>query len=206
LWDRRAIDNGDMPTGDDVPVLTNDGDPVMAVAFSPDGSWLATGAGGWQTTIRLWDLQPLHETGQPPTTFRLLHGHAAAVTAVAFSPNERWLASSSLDGTARLWPAAEVLDAAGADQTTTGEPLVLQGHGAGVTTVAFSQDGQWVATGSLDNTARVWRMALDDLTTVACHVAGRNLTREEWIQYLQERAYHLTCEQHPEPIISQIRP
>ena len=39
----------------------------------------------------------------------------------------------------------------------SGEPLVLKGHEAGVTSVAFSSDGNRVVTGSEDKTARIWK-------------------------------------------------
>jgi WD40 repeat protein len=68
---------------------------VHAVAFSPDGHWLATGS--WDHTVRLWDT---HARAAAPVVLR---GHESAVTAVAFSPDGRWLATGSNDSTVRLW-------------------------------------------------------------------------------------------------------
>ena len=68
----------------------------MSVAFSPDGTRLATA--GADHTARLWDVQ----TGQPLLECK---GHTDSVYGVTFSPDGMWLATASLDRTARLWDA-----------------------------------------------------------------------------------------------------
>jgi len=63
----------------------------------------------------------------------------------AFSPDGQWVATASLDGTARVWEVMKGRVVA-----------VLAGHTAVVNAIAFSPDGRWVVTASGDNTARVW--------------------------------------------------
>ncbi|MGK0519441.1 MAG: WD40 repeat protein [Planctomycetota bacterium] len=67
---------------------------VYCVAFSPDGSRIATG--GNDTTVTIWDAQ----TGE---RLLVLHGHELYVMGLAWSPDGRLLASASGDTTIRLW-------------------------------------------------------------------------------------------------------
>lgn len=67
--------------------------PVTAVAFSPDGKLLAMTTG---RAIHLWDVATGNQV-------RTLEGHAESVTGVVFLPAGNSLASSSLDGTVRIW-------------------------------------------------------------------------------------------------------
>jgi WD40 repeat protein len=115
-------------------------DMVFAVAYSPDGQTLATGAA--DQTVRLWDPR----TGQTRVT---LKGHTGGINSVVFAPDGQTVVTGSLDSTVRLWDA------------TTGRPkATLQGHTAAVALVAFAPDGQTLATGSHDTTVRLW-----DVTT-----------------------------------------
>ncbi len=77
-----------------------------------------------------------------------LRGHKGAVTTVAFSPDDRLIASGSADNSVILWEAANGK-----------EIRRLNGHQAGVTGVSFSPDGTRLATSSADRTVRVWDTA-----------------------------------------------
>ncbi|MBV9125523.1 MAG: hypothetical protein JO112_19415, partial [Planctomycetes bacterium] len=71
--------------------------PIRAVAFSPNGKFLATA--GNDNLIHVWGLASGSE-------LRQLAGHQQAVTSVAFAPDGKTLASGSLDRTVRLWDLA----------------------------------------------------------------------------------------------------
>ena len=74
-----------------------------------------------------------------------LHGHIGAVTAIAFGPNERLLASGGTDGKVCLW------------DTFTGKRIhVLNGHAGKVNCVVFSPDGKRLASGGTDTNVIIW--------------------------------------------------
>lgn len=136
------------------PLHGHKGD-IRAVAISPDGHWLATGSGAtvshgtaWHGTVRLWDL-----TAPDPIEARIvLWPQAGSITAIAFSPDNRWLvAGIGGYGTVFLWELT--------DPDLAAEPLVLHGHGAQIWGIAFSPSSRWLVTGSADGTARVWDLA-----------------------------------------------
>ena len=58
--------------------------------------------------------------------------------------------TGSQDNTAKLWDAEVGLEILGK------EILTLKGHAQEVTSVAFSDDGSYVVTGSRDGTAIIW--------------------------------------------------
>jgi WD40 repeat protein len=118
--------------------LTGHTGMVLSVAFSPDGTRLATAS--VDQTVRLWDVGSHQQLGQPLT------GHTGPVLSVAFSPDGTRLATASFDGTVRLWDVGS--------HQQLGQPLT--GHTGMVLSVAFSPDGTRLATASDDRSVRLW--------------------------------------------------
>ncbi len=139
LWDvesRTLIALLDMPEQPD----------TYSVAFNPDGKLLASGG---RDGVHVWDVKERKEIA-------VLEGHAGSQNSVAFSPDGRIIASAGRvefsalfdyvgDVTVRLW------DVYGKE-----EMAVLEGHNAPVTSIAFSPDGQMLASGSWDCTICLW--------------------------------------------------
>ncbi|KAF9541802.1 WD40 repeat-like protein [Agrocybe pediades] len=152
----------------------------MAIAFSGDGKWLASGH--YDGTVCIWDLKDDSQTG------KVLGQHSQFVTSVAFSPDSKHLVSSSRDCTIRLWDTktmqqvgdpwnghtnqvncvafssdgAKVMSASNDKTLRSWDPergkemAVLEGHENWVRSVAFSPDAKHIASGSDDGTVRIW--------------------------------------------------
>ncbi len=90
----------------------------------------------------------------------VLDGHVDRVLMVRVSPTGDRIASSSDDGTVRLWDPA------------TGASQRLSGHAARVSAIAFSPDGRRLASGSHDHTVRIWDVATATSVVLTGHEGG----------------------------------
>ena len=157
-------------------------DQFGALAFSPDGHWLAS-SGEDRKSVALWNTFTYRRAAS-------FAGHTGTVASIAFSRDGRRLVSASLDQTVRLWnvesgeceailaghtgevfvavfhPDGTRIASAGRDQTirlwdvATGQEVArLAGHKSYIKSLAFSPDGQTLVSGSGDGTVRLWDTA-----------------------------------------------
>jgi WD40 repeat protein/serine/threonine protein kinase len=128
LWDATT----GQATGD---VLSRHSDVIWSIAWSPDGTQLATSAE--DGSILVWN------TEQPDDPV-VLNEHTSRVTGLAFSPDSHLLASASDDGMIIVW------------DLQTSEQRTLTGHEGPVNAVAFSPDGMQLASAGQDKRVIIW--------------------------------------------------
>jgi WD40 repeat protein/serine/threonine protein kinase len=130
-------------------VLQGHARAVEAIAWSPDGRFLATASA--DKTVKLWEVRRAEGGGRKEelrtvhSAFRTLAGHASLIHALAWSPDGRRLATASADKTVKVW-----------DVQQGNVVLTFEGHKSGVETVAWSPDGKRLASASADKTVKVW--------------------------------------------------
>jgi WD40 repeat protein len=130
-----------------IRVLKGHTGSVTGVAFSPDGTTLASVGDETAGRLKLWRV----EDG---SLIYSIDAHKGGATSLDFSPDGKILATGGEDGVVRLWNAAD------------GSPVRdLTGSVADLTSVAFSPDGRTIAAGSwgmdwLDrvDTVHLWRV------------------------------------------------
>jgi uncharacterized protein YcbK (DUF882 family) len=115
---------------------------VRALAFSPDGRWLA--AGGHQGAVRLFEVA----SGRAAAS---AEGHGLWISALAFGPRGRQLASAGFDKSVRVW----TVSATGALR----QQRLLRGHVRRAVALAFSPEGTLLASAGLDRRALLWDVA-----------------------------------------------
>lgn len=176
-----------------------------AVAFSPDGSLVATAAFAYPGNVQVWDVAKAEKAVGPLDR----PGAVSWVTDLKFSPDGRRLAFSSwarcavFDATTgeeliRGWghgeevlsvdwsahdPGGAYVVSASNDQTArlvhgaTGQVIATLRHDQPVTRAVFSRDGTRIVTTSEDGTARVWSLDGSPRTPPLRH-SGRVLTAD----------------------------
>jgi WD40 repeat protein/class 3 adenylate cyclase/tRNA A-37 threonylcarbamoyl transferase component Bud32 len=148
-------------------------DADRAVRFSPDGRLLAVTSHEGYT--QLWDVTTRRRAG------RRLTGHEGGVLGAEFSPDGRMLATTAGDGDAILWDVAS-RRALG----TLPGPL-------GYVSARFATDGRQLFVLRDSGDAERWEVDADAWSEHACRVAGRELTRAEWSEFVPEQDYRRVC-------------
>lgn len=115
------------------------GSPVSAVAVSPDGKWLTAGTDAG--VVRVWKVGE----DKPHAT---LTGHDSGIRSLAVKDGGRWVLTGAADRTVRLWDAT-------ADKQAI---PVFRKHTAGVTGVAFLDNGTQTVSGDRELVVHPWKI------------------------------------------------
>ncbi|MBI4851329.1 MAG: serine/threonine protein kinase [Acidobacteria bacterium] len=163
---------------------------VKAVSYTPDGKYLISCSS--DGAIKIWDLKKKRVRGA-------LHGHELAVNALAVSPNGKMLASTSSDGSVKIWDIASEKEIASFDKyqgslrsvafspnnkllvlandanielwdiSSKERQAVFEGHIRLVEDLEFSHDGNFVISGGVDETIKIWDINKKSLVgTISC--------------------------------------
>ncbi|MGW5265813.1 protein kinase domain-containing protein [Microbispora sp. NPDC004025] len=155
------------------PVL----DGVRSIAFSPDGSTIATGF--HEAGVGLWDARTLRREG----TLAPEKGRFDDVVALAYAPGGRLIATGGTSGEVRLWDAAS--------RSPLGLPYAV--HAGPVLALAFGADGRYLYSAGRDGTLRRYTVDPERAAAEVCARAGGPLGEDDWRRLVPEAPYRKVC-------------
>ncbi len=169
----------DAVTGKEIRTLVGHRQQINTIAFSPDEQLLVSGS--FDQTIRLWEvstgneIRVLKQSGTTPNSatftsdgnavvavcnrelkvWETVTGREIATRSIgagrpvlAISPDGKILATADVQPVIRLW-----------DTQTWQEKEAIKGHGNVIRSLAFRPDGTHLASGSLDQSTRIWNLS-----------------------------------------------
>jgi tetratricopeptide (TPR) repeat protein len=151
--------------------------PLSALAYSPDGIWLASGDVSGEVII-----QNTETKDRDP-----LRSHTTEVRALAFGRfSNTWVLAASSESHIALWDVANA-------------QLIAELPYSRVEHLAFTPDGETLIAGDDDGRVSLLSVGVEASKARACSLSGRNLTWQEWKTYISEsgRAYPIVCPQNP---------
>jgi WD40 repeat protein len=147
---------------------------AYTVRFSPNGTLVAVGYSSGAVT--LWNPATGRRDGAP------IIGNTGGVTSIDFDKDGR-LVTLSGDGQLRLWDLA----------TRTLIGAALAGAPDTYASAQFFPNGDHVLALSPTGNGSIWNVDPTTWGDRACAIAGRNLTRQEWGEYLGNTEYRPVC-------------
>jgi len=158
----------DLDTGKPTSLPLGESQWVSAIALNSQDTLLAVATG---SVITLWDPSTGKQVGQP------FQGHTKTIKSVDFGLDGAILASTAFDevnagGETFLWQVSS--------RKRIGNSLNARNG----TAIAFHPDGHLIAGVFEYDGLVLWDMRLDSWQEQACVLANRNLTQDEWEQFM----------------------
>ncbi len=171
-----------MDTKEETVIFSSANNTIFALAINSTGSRIAFVDG--KGSLRLVD-------ARTNSILRVVAAHSVRILDVKFSPDDRQIATSSMDWTLKIWDA----------NNFTNLPVVINKHEAFVLSIAFSPDGKYIVSSSAVNEKKpnnplvcVWPAHASFMAEQMCGKISRNLTQREWENYVSyDIPYQKTC-------------
>ncbi len=156
-------------------IYDNKGNSINALAMNNSGSRLVMGDKSGNLIVV--DLKTGKRLSQ-------VKGHTTRILDVNYSPDNSQIASSSFDGTIRIWNAKKLSE----------NPVIITEHESWVFAIAFSPDGKTLVSSSEKGEIYYWATSTKYMADEICKFATRNFTDQEWDIYVgMDIAYQKTC-------------
>jgi WD40 repeat protein len=150
--------------------LRHHGSQINGLEIHPDGHSFLTVSD--DALVRAWSCEKEEQL--------YMLRHSTQAQQALYSPTGKYILTISADSVVHIW------------ETATGHPLAELEHNGEVYRLALSADETYLATASRDEYIRIWHWTSDALFEEARYHMTRNLTPEEWLQYLGDTPYEET--------------
>jgi WD40 repeat protein len=144
---------------------------MLTVRFTPNGDGLAYGGEDKENKrgfVRLYNFAS-RET-------RHFSGHRAGVNDIDFSPDGALMASAGADKRLLMWVLENPGDL----------PITMQNNTGFIWDIAFTKDSNYLIAACSESEIRVWPTNPSLLAEKICPQLKRNMTKDEWVKYVQE--------------------
>jgi WD40 repeat protein len=153
----------------------SDKNTIFALDINNSGTRLAFG--DKNGVLRIIDLRSNN-------IVKSLTAHSARILDIKFGPDDRQLATSSMDKTVKIWDATNL----------NNRPITIDKHNSWVISVAFSPDGKYLVSSDGNGNIYYWLTHASYMADQMCSRVNRNLTQREWETYISyDIPYQQTC-------------
>ena len=164
-----------LDTKDETVLFRSDKNTISGISINSNGSRIAfVDKNG---SLRILDTRT-------NTVIKTLVAHSVRIMDVRFSPDDRQIATASLDNTVKIWDANNL----------NNRPIVINKHKTWVLSVAFSADGKYLVSGDEDGNIYYWPTHAAYMSEQMCGLVSRNMTQREWETFVSyDINYQKTC-------------